>query len=108
MDPGYFAINGIRYETSLVVLADRLADWALARFEDSTRRRSPNWRGYRSKSAAGHRSRSSVPSPALTQALHDARIGLEVMDTQAACRTYNILLAEDRRVGAAILIDAAA
>ena len=31
-------------------------------------------------------------------------IGLEVMDTSAACRTYNILLGEDRRVGAALLL----
>jgi len=31
-------------------------------------------------------------------------VGVEVMDVQAACRTYNILLAEDRRVAAALLI----
>lgn len=44
------------------------------------------------------------PHPRLTRALADARIGLEVMDTPAACRTYNILAAEGRRVAAAILI----
>jgi uncharacterized protein len=32
-------------------------------------------------------------------------IGVEVMDTPAACRTYNILLAEQRRVVAALLFD---
>jgi uncharacterized protein len=31
-------------------------------------------------------------------------VGVEVMDVQAACRTYNILLAEERRVAAALLI----
>jgi uncharacterized protein len=36
--------------------------------------------------------------------VRDAAIGLEVMDTPAACRTYNILLAEDRRVAAALLV----
>ena len=44
------------------------------------------------------------PHPRLTRALTEARIGLEVMDTPAACRTYNILAAEGRRVAAAILI----
>jgi len=45
------------------------------------------------------------PHPSLTRALTDSRIGLEVMDTPAACRTFNILTAEGRKVAAAILID---
>ena len=44
------------------------------------------------------------PRPELTRALIDARVGLEVMDTPAACRTYNILAAEGRSVVAALLI----
>lgn len=44
------------------------------------------------------------PHPRLTRALTDARIGLEVMDTPAACRTFNILAAEGRRVAVAILL----
>ena len=43
------------------------------------------------------------PPASLNAALAAKRIGLEVMDTQAACRTYNILLAEDRRVAAALI-----
>jgi uncharacterized protein len=43
------------------------------------------------------------PHPALTRPLIEARIGLEVMDTGAACRTYNILAGEGRMVVAAIL-----
>lgn len=35
-------------------------------------------------------------------------IGLEIMDTAAACRTYNVLMAEDRRVAAALLMIEAA
>jgi uncharacterized protein len=46
------------------------------------------------------------PHPRLSRALVDAHIGLEVMDTPAACRTFNILAAEGRRVAAGILIDA--
>jgi uncharacterized protein len=45
------------------------------------------------------------PRPAVTAPLHDANIGLEVMDTRAACRTYNILVAEGRSVTAALIVD---
>ena len=42
-------------------------------------------------------------APALYRALINARIGLETMDTAAACRTYNVLAAEGRKVVAALL-----
>ena len=38
------------------------------------------------------------------QALSAAHVGVEVMDTRAACRTFNILVAEDRRVAAALVL----
>jgi uncharacterized protein len=44
------------------------------------------------------------PRPALGRVLVDAQVGLEVMDTAAACRTYNILAAEGRRVAAGLMI----
>ena len=44
------------------------------------------------------------PSPELLAPLYDAGIGVEVMDTGAACRTYNILMAEGRAVAAALLM----
>lgn len=43
------------------------------------------------------------PHPSLTRPLIDSRIGLEVMDTGSACRTYNILAGEGRKVVAVIL-----
>jgi uncharacterized protein len=42
-------------------------------------------------------------APALYRVLIDAGIGLETMDTAAACRTYNVLAAEGRSVVAALL-----
>lgn len=42
--------------------------------------------------------------PRVTAPLHRARVGLEVMDTRAACRTYNILVAEGRNVTAALIV----
>lgn len=44
------------------------------------------------------------PHPRLTAALAHARVGVEVMDTRAACRTFNILTAEGRRVLAALIV----
>jgi uncharacterized protein len=44
------------------------------------------------------------PSDAL-RPLRDARVGFEVMDTSAACRTYNVLLGEGRQVAALLLIE---
>jgi uncharacterized protein len=47
----------------------------------------------------------NFPAPQVTVGLLQSRIGVEVMDTAAACRTYNILFAEQRRVVAALLLD---
>lgn len=44
------------------------------------------------------------PAAEILQICHQAGIGIEVMDTGAACRTYNILAAEGRRVVAAMLM----
>jgi len=54
----------------------------------------------------GSGERLRFPSPALLRPLIDAAIGFETMDTHAACRTYNVLLAEGRKVVAALLFAA--
>jgi uncharacterized protein len=54
----------------------------------------------------GSGARQVFPAPALLARLHAARIGFEVMDTGAACRTYSVLAAEGRRVALAVLIEA--
>jgi uncharacterized protein len=46
--------------------------------------------------------------PRLLQGLHARRIGIESMDNQAACRTYNILMAEGRKVALAVILPGAA
>ncbi|HEY5365450.1 MAG TPA: Mth938-like domain-containing protein [Casimicrobiaceae bacterium] len=53
----------------------------------------------------GTGAKQRFPHPRLTAALIDARVGVEVMDTPAACRTFNILTSEGRRVVALLLID---
>ena len=44
-------------------------------------------------------------NPKILQPLIKAKIGFEMMDSQAACRTYNILMGEGRKVMAAILLE---
>ncbi len=51
----------------------------------------------------GTGARQRLPHPRLTAPLARAGIGIEAMDTAAACRTYNILMSEGRRVLAAFL-----
>ena len=43
------------------------------------------------------------PSPEIRKAFEDNNLGLDCMDTGAACRTFNVLLAEKRAVAAALL-----
>lgn len=52
----------------------------------------------------GSGSRLRFPNPALLRELIARRVGVESMDTAAACRTYNVLAAEGRNVVAALLI----
>ena len=44
------------------------------------------------------------PPPRIIAPLLRARVGFEVMDTRAACRTYNILVGEGRNVAAALIV----
>ena len=52
----------------------------------------------------GSGERLQFVAPGLYRALIDARVGIETMDTAAACRTYNVLASEGRSVVAALLI----
>ena len=54
----------------------------------------------------GSGQRQAFPSRFVLAALHAAGLGFEIMDTGAACRTYNVLLAEGRNVAAALIVEA--
>ncbi len=102
---GYVAVNGERFEHSLIVLPDRILDWEPARFEDLTEAVFAGLAGLALEILLlGTGTRLCFPHPSISRALYSAGTALEVMDTHAACRTYNILLSEDRRVGAALLV----
>lgn len=108
--PGYVSVNGTRYESSIMVCGHHIeSDWAPGGFEhlDAAQfERLANLDAEIVLFGSGERQR--FPQPALLKALISKGTGLEVMDTKAACRTYNILVAEGRRVACGILIEAAA
>lgn len=52
----------------------------------------------------GTGARQQFPAMEILSQLHRAQIGVEIMDTPAACRTFNILVAEGRHVAAALLM----
>jgi len=98
-------VNRERHERNLVVLRDRLLnDWAPAGFDDLKAEHFAQIAGLGPEIVLlGTGARLRFPRPELIRALVEARIGLEVMDLQAACRTYNFLAAEERKVAAALL-----
>ena len=102
---GYVMINKQRHEQNLVVLRDRLVtDWQPAGFDDLTAEHFALLAELKPEIVLlGTGALLRCPQPELTRALIEARIGLEVMDLQAACRTYNFLAAEERKVAAALL-----
>jgi uncharacterized protein len=103
---GYVMVNRQRFERSLVVLPERiLSDWPATSFEALAAEHLAALAGLdREIILLGTGARLRFPRPEIMQALVQSGVGVEVMDVQAACRTYNILLAEERRVAAALLI----
>ena len=103
---GFVMVNRQRFERSLVVLPDRIiADWPATSFEALAPGHLAALAGLDLEIILlGTGARLRFPRPEIMQSLAGSGVGVEVMDVQAACRTYNILLAEDRRVAAALLI----
>ena len=103
---GYVAVNGTRYHKSMIVTADRLIeDWPPTDFSTLHAEHFAQLSALKPDLVLlGTGATLRFPKPELTQSLHASRIGLEVMDNAAACRTFNILLAEGRNVIAAVLL----
>lgn len=103
---GWVAINGERHTCSLVLSSTGgVLPWACTRFDELTATHFDSLLTGRPELVVfGSGSRLRFARPALLQALMAQRVGVETMDTAAACRTYNILAGEGRRVTAALLI----
>jgi len=104
---GYVEVNRARHSASLVVSADRLVtDWPVQAVAGIGADHLAAIVELKPEIVLLGTGRAfTFPEPRLLAPLHNAGIGVEVMDTPAACRTYNILQGEGRNVVAALVLD---
>mgnify|MGYP000027913946 CR=1 FL=1 len=107
---GFVLVNGRRIEKSVIVLPDRIIeDWGATNFESLVATHLEALADLdREVVLLGTGAVLRFPGPELMRQAKrryaETNMGLEVMDVQAACRTYNILIAEERKVAAALLL----
>ncbi len=105
--PGWIGVNGEKIENSVILnsTGERIA-WDAARFEDLTPEHFARLAQVDAEVIIfGSGSRIRFPQAAWLKPLMVRRVGVETMDTAAACRTYNILAQEGRRVAVALLLE---
>jgi len=102
--PGFVAVNGVRYEKCVVVSPQAVTEWNVAEFDALTVAHFGFVEALKPEIVIlGTGAAQRFPGRDLTRGLAAAGIGVEIMDSRAACRTYNILATEGRKVVAAIL-----
>jgi uncharacterized protein len=103
-------INTVRFTHSLLVLPESApADWPVASFEQLTPAHFEQIEATGPDVVIlGTGQKQRFVHPRLITSLTARRVGVEAMDNQAACRTYNILMAEGRKVALALIIEAPA
>ena len=103
--PGWIEVNGHQYTGGLKVCSQTgCSTWSVVRFEDLQAADFENLVSDRPELVIfGSGLRLRFPRPVCLAPLIRMGIGVETMDTAAACRTYNVLASEGRRVVAALL-----
>jgi uncharacterized protein len=104
--PGWVRVGQKEYRSNIVLLPDAIVEgWAPNGFAALQESDFASLLAYEPEMVLlGTGARQQFVHPRLLQALAAARVGVETMDTRAACRTFNILVAEDRRVAAALVV----
>lgn len=104
--PGFFQVNEERLERSIMLSSGFLnRDWAPQSFEElRVRHFEPLLTKAPELLIVGTGNRQHFLPDELSRTFLSRAIGLEVMDTAAACRTFNVLAAEDREVAAALIV----
>ncbi len=101
---GEITVNGVVYRENLLVMPDRVIPrWRPVDFSDLVTEDFVQLAELTPEIVIlGTGSKQRFPKPGLTYPLMQEHIGFEVMDTAAACRTFNILMSEGRQVAAAL------
>lgn len=104
--PGAVSVNGKTFQHGIVVpWQGEIIPWGAAGFDDLTPADFDRLAALQPELVLfGSGPRLRFAPPALLRNLMARRIGIETMDTPAACRTYNVLAGESRRVVAALLL----
>jgi uncharacterized protein len=104
--PGWVRVGQTEYRRNIVLLPDAVVEgWAPTGVDALDESDYASLLAYKPEMVLlGTGAAQRFPHPRLLQSLSAARVGVEVMDTRAACRTFNILVAEDRRVAAALIV----
>jgi len=102
---GYVSVNTVRYTNNLIVLPDQLIpDWTVASFDALGLADFELLATLDTEIILfGTGKQLRFPRPELMRPLIAVQKGLEVMDIHAACRTYNVLINEGRKVAAALV-----
>ena len=103
----YAAVNQEKHQKNIILLPDSIVpEWTTATVSTLTEADMQILLGLGTEIILlGTGKRLRFPPGELLRPFAQAGIGLDVMDLQAACRTYNILAAEGRKVAAALLFD---
>jgi len=103
-----FRVTGQVYDSAILIFPERTLAWPVIRFADaSLENLEPVLAAGREGNVElllfGQGREMQLVPPALRQGLRAAGVVVEPMDTGAACRTYNVLMAEGRRIAAALI-----
>jgi uncharacterized protein len=100
--PGGFRVGGTIYKTPILIFPERTLEWPEGALSEAGLAAIVEDGAVELLLLGLGRRIAPVPA-ALRQALKRCGIAVEPMDTGAACRTFNVVVAEDRRVAAALL-----
>jgi uncharacterized protein len=105
--PGWVGVDGEKITHSVIISSSgERIDWPLERFEDLGAAHFAQLAQVEAEVVIfGSGSRIRFPNAAWLAPLMERRVGVETMDTAAACRTYNILAQEGRSVAVALLLE---
>ena len=104
---GYVEINQIPYAHAVLLSSDgAISAWPVESFDNLEASDFEQMIALKPELILiGTGSRQRFPKPELLKSLISAKIGFEIMDSQAACRTYNILVGEGRQVLLALIVE---
>ena len=103
---GEIIINEKKINCSVIITVDEIIEWEPQRFDAITAEHIDRLAEYQPEIVIlGCGERQQFPAPHITAGLLAQGIGVEIMNTDAACRTFNVLVSEDRRVVAALILE---